>query len=343
MLLPYYQAGYPLSLLGKAWYYCETLYPCRVTWWPRVGHDGDAMEALSAERMGLHIPAVGLTTRLIFVGTGGGAHVDRNHECIAIQFTPDDVMLLDTSGGFQVVRHLKQAGIDLATIHSVFISHRHSDHIAGLEPLLLHVGLHALATGRRAKEFVVYAHPEVIKAGQELLDCMTSIAPHLFEMTGEKLRWVPLTAGRRVTVRRGLHLTGFTVDHEPPGDSCMGALVEFEQGGRSWSICYSGDTRPTPQLDHYAERSDILIHEAGGVDAHADMVHITGHATAGEASRLATRSGAKRLFLTHLPHEQILQQVIEEARRFYNGLLSVPYDLDALDLADLIDLEPDAP
>src|SRR6266540_3760270 len=164
------------------------------------------METLSADRIAVHPPAVGVTTRIIFVGTGGGAHIDRNHECIALQFTPDDVMLLDTSGGFQVLRYLKQAGIDLATIHSVFISHRHSDHIGGLEPLLLHIGLHALATGRRAKEFVVYGHPDVIAAGQQLLDCMVSIAPHLFEMTGEKLRWVPVTPGKRISVRQGLHL-----------------------------------------------------------------------------------------------------------------------------------------
>lgn len=301
------------------------------------------MEVLSPERTAEQQPAVGVTTRIIFVGTGGGAHVDRDHECIALQFTPDDVMLLDTSGGFQVIRHLKQAGIDLATIHSVFISHRHSDHIGGLEPLLLHIGLHALATGRRAKEFVVYGHPEVIKAGQILLECMVSIAPHLFEMTGEKLRWVPVTSGKRVTIRRGLHLTPFTVDHEPPGDTCQGCRVEFEQGGRDWNVVYSGDTRPTPELDKYAQGADILIHEAGGVDSHADMVHVTGHSTAGEAARLAASSGARRLFLTHLPHEQILQQVLEEARRFYSGPVSIPYDLDALDLADLLDLEPDAP
>lgn len=303
------------------------------------------METLSAPA--LRTPTVnraaGITARLIFVGTGGGAHVERTHECIGIQFAPDDVMLLDTSGGFEVLRHLKQAGIDLANIHSVFISHRHSDHLGGLEPLLLHVGLHALASGRRAKEFIVYGQTEVVKAGQELLDNMVSIAPHLFEMTGEKLRWVPLHAGKRISIRRGLHLTPFTVDHEPPGDTCMGCRIEFEQAGKTWSIVYSGDTRPTPQLDEYARGADILIHEAGGVDAHADMVHITGHSTAGEAARLATKANAKRLYLTHLPHEQILQQVLEEARRFYTGPVSIPYDLDALDLAELLDLEPDAP
>ncbi len=301
------------------------------------------METLSAERIAVHQPGVGVTTRIIFVGTGGGAHIDRNHECIALQFTPDDVMLLDTAGGFQVLRHLKQAGIDLATIHSVFISHRHSDHIGGLEPLLLHIGLHALATGRRAKEFVVYGHPDVIAAGQQLLECMVSIAPHLFEMTGEKLRWVPVTPGKRISVREGLHLTPFTVDHEPLGDTCQGCRVEFEQGGREWSVVYSGDTRPTPEVDKYAQGADILIHEAGGVDSHADMVHVTGHSTAGEAARLATKAGVRRLFLTHLPHEQILQQVLEEARRFYGGPVSIPYDLDTLDMVDLLDLEPDAP
>src|SRR5439155_16083175 len=129
------------------------------------------------------------------------------HECIALQCTPDDVMLLDTSGGFEAVRHLKQAGIDLATIHSIFLSHRHSDHLGGLEPLLLHIGLHALATGRRTDELAIYGHPEVVKAGQTLLAAMTSNAAQLFEMAGERLRWVPLQQGRPVALQCGLSLT----------------------------------------------------------------------------------------------------------------------------------------
>jgi ribonuclease Z len=288
-------------------------------------------------------PAAGITARIVFVGTGGGAHVERAHECIALQFAPDDVMLLDTAGGFEIVRHLKHAGIDLGAIHSVFVSHRHSDHIGGLEPLLLHVGLHALANGPRKKDLAVYAHPEVIRAGQALLESMVSFAPPLFDMTGEKLRWVPVTTGKRVTMRRGLYLTPFTVDHEPPGDTCQGCRVDFRQGGRSWSVVYSGDTRPAPGLDAHAQGADVLLHEASGLDSNADKVHTTGHSTAGDAARLAAKAGVRRLFLTHLPNDQLLQPALAEARRYYDGPASIPYDLDSLALADLLDAEPDAP
>jgi ribonuclease Z len=272
---------------------------------------------------------------LIFVGTGGGAHVDRAHLCVAIEFAPGDVMLLDTSGGFEILRQLKQAGIDLAAIRSIFVSHRHSDHIGGLEPLLLHVGLQALASGRHAEELVVYGHPATLQAGQTLLECTASSVPRLFGMTGERLRWEPLQAGERLALSDSRYLTPFAVDHEPRGDTCLGCRVEFEQGGRNWGIVYSGDTRPSPELAARARGADVLIHEAGGVDAAAETVHRAGHATAGEAARLAAQAGAQRLFLTHLPEEEIVEQVLEEARRFYPGPVAIPGDLDTFDLAQL--------
>jgi ribonuclease Z len=277
-----------------------------------------------------------VTARLIFVGTGGGAHVDRAHQCIAIEFAPDDVMLLDASGGFEVLRQLKHAGIDLPAIRSIFVSHRHSDHIGGLEPLLLHVGLQALATGRPAKELVVYGHPATLQSGQTLLEYTASSVPRLFKMTGQRLRWEPLQPGERLALSRGRHFTPFTVDHEPPGDTCLGCRVELEQGGRNWSIVYSGDTRPSHELQAQAGAADVLIHEAGGVDASAATVHLTGHSTAGDAARLAAKADAKRLFLTHLPQEEIVEQVLDEARRFYTGPVVIPRDLDTFDLAQLV-------
>jgi ribonuclease BN (tRNA processing enzyme) len=183
----------------------------------------------------------------------------------------------------------------------------------------------------------------VIKAGQTMLAAMTSNAPHLFKMVGARLRWESLLPRRRMPLGPGLHLTPFTVDHEPPGDTCLGCRVDLDYDGTAWRIVYSGDTRPTPELDRYAQGADVLIHEAGGVDANANQVHATGHSTAGEAARLATKAGVKRLFLTPLPHEQVLSEVLEEARCHYSGPVSVPYDLDALDFSDLLGVLPDTP
>jgi metal-dependent hydrolase (beta-lactamase superfamily II) len=47
------------------------------------------------------------------------------------------VVFLGTGGGLGLVQRLLAAEIDPATIAHVFLSHRHLDHVGGLQPLLL--------------------------------------------------------------------------------------------------------------------------------------------------------------------------------------------------------------
>ncbi len=281
--------------------------------------------------------------RLVFVGTAGAADVERCNACFAIECTPGETLLLDTAGGFQVVRNLKLAQIDLASIRYIFLSHRHSDHLGGLEPLLLHLGLHALASGEQGEGVTVYAHPVVIEAAQTVLSAMASVAPRLLERTCRPLEWRPLEPGQLIELRPGLRLLPFRVDHEPRDGSELGCRVEADGAGRTWSIVYSGDTRPAAELRHHARDADVLIHEVGGFDADAERVHLPGHSTAGEAGRVASEAGVKRLFLSHLPREGMAGAVLEEVHRFYQGPASVPNDLEAFDLRDLLATMVDVP
>ncbi|MBI3974725.1 MAG: MBL fold metallo-hydrolase [Chloroflexi bacterium] len=291
-----------------------------------------------------HVDPYGvLDARLVFLGTGGGAHVERCHASVCLALSQTEALLLDTAGGFQIVRALKLAHIDLPAIKRVFLSHRHSDHLAGLEPLLLHIGLHAIGTGQPSGRVTIYGHPIVLDAGQTVLEAMASFAPSLIEMTQGDVEWVPLTAGETVRLRPGLTLTPFAVDHEPRDGSNLGCRVELDYGAGPWRIVYSGDTRPTLEILHYTQGADVLIHEAGGLDANAERVHIAGHSTAGEAARVAAEAGVRRLFLYHMPNEAIVRAIEEEARRYFHGPLSVPSDLESFALRDLITLTEETP
>ena len=271
--------------------------------------------------------------RLVFVGTGGGAHVERCHACVALELSSQEVVLLDTAGGFQVIRNLEYARVDLSAIKHIFISHRHSDHIGGLEPLLLHIGLHALSTKRRAGVVSVYAHSIVIRAAQIILEAMASAAPALLRMTEQEIRWVALEPERAVELRPGVQLTPFSVDHEPLDGSHLGCRLDLALDERHWSLVYSGDTRPVAALQAHAAGADVLLHEAGGVDANAAIVHVSGHTTAAEAARLARTAGVRRLYLCHVPHEAAIPAMLEEAAHHYDGLVRVPSDLESVALS----------
>jgi ribonuclease BN (tRNA processing enzyme) len=270
--------------------------------------------------------------RLLFLGTGGGAHVERCHAALALQLTPQRVLLLDTAGGFEVVRQLRRAGVDLETVTRIFLTHRHSDHLAGLEPLLLHAGLEAMHRGGRAADVAVYGHPDVLGAARTVLVAMASIGEQLLAGAGVRLDWLPLCPGAPVDLWPGVQLTAFPADHIPEDGTALGCAVAWEEDGRRRCLVYSGDSRPTAALRRYARGADVLIHEAGGVDAQKDLVWRSGHSTAGEAARQAAAAGVGRLFLCHVPHDGAVPFLLDEARRHFRGPVAIPDDLDAYDL-----------
>ncbi|HEX2033499.1 MAG TPA: MBL fold metallo-hydrolase [Chloroflexota bacterium] len=270
--------------------------------------------------------------RLVFLGTGGGAHAERCHVAIAIEVGPRRVLLLDTAGGFELLRQLKLAGIELSAVRHIFLSHRHSDHIGGLEPLLLHIGLQAMRARCRGRDVSVYGHAVVLEAARTIIDAMASAAPTFLAKVDARLRWNALGAGATVDLWPGVRLTTFAADHVPADGTAFGCVVEVARAGHRQRIVYSGDTRPTPELRAAARGADILLHEAGGIDEDAELMHVAGHSSAGEAARLAAEAGVGCLVLCHLPHEEIVPQLIAEARRYYEGPVIVPRDLDTLPL-----------
>jgi ribonuclease BN (tRNA processing enzyme) len=270
---------------------------------------------------------------MVFIGTGGGAHATRCHAAIAVGVAPERVLLLDTAGGFEVVAGLKRAKVDLLAVTRIFLSHRHSDHLLGLEPLLLHVGLEAMWSRRPAGEVRVYGEARVLAAAKAILEAVASSAPQLIADAGGQVVWEPLVAERSVALWPDVRLTPFSGDHVPDDGSSLGCSVDldgglFAAGGREtpFRLAYSGDTRPAPALVRAAAGADVLVHEAGGLDVKQAAVSRAGHSTAGEAARQAVAAGAGRLYLFHVPSDAAVAELLSEARGAFPGPVDVPAD-----------------
>jgi ribonuclease BN (tRNA processing enzyme) len=78
-------------------------------------------------------------------------------------------------------------------------------------------------------------------------------------------------------------------------------------------LCFTGDTAPCEALDDLAHGCRVLLAEAAQFDA----ARGPGHLSAGDAGRLAARSGAQLLILTHLrawhDHSELLAEAAAEA------------------------------
>ena len=76
---------------------------------------------------------------LILLGTGNATVTKCFNTCFAIK-TGEEHFLVDTGGGNGIMTQLEKAGIPMESIHEIFMSHEHTDHLLGLIWLIRHVG-----------------------------------------------------------------------------------------------------------------------------------------------------------------------------------------------------------
>lgn len=82
-------------------------------------------------------------------------------------------------------------------------------------------------------------------------------------------------------------------------------------------LAYSGDTGPCAGLDAVAKDADLLLAEASfrSCDDNPPSLHLTGS----ECGDVATRMGARRLVITHVPPWFTSDVAMEEARASFDG------------------------
>ena len=138
------------------------------------------------------------------------------------------------------------------------------------------------------------------------------------QVFGDRLTWITPKPGAAQWLEGGVELTLVPVDHLPPVGDAAGCVVEHD-GAR---IVYSGDSRPCDTLSEAARGADLLIHEVGGLDARARLLHQVGHSTAADAGRTAARAGVRALALFHVPAPEWVSpaDMLAEARRHAPGV-----------------------
>ena len=97
----------------------------------------------------------------IFYVLGTGAGVPEN--CFSLSGVlrhKDQYLLVDAGGGLQILKQLKSAGIKAESIHDVFISHKHIDHLLGLIPFIRKI-LTAINLKEYEGNLNIYADTEI--------------------------------------------------------------------------------------------------------------------------------------------------------------------------------------
>jgi ribonuclease BN (tRNA processing enzyme) len=107
----------------------------------------------------------------------------------------------------------------------------------------------------------------------------------------------------------------FTVTASEVAHPVPAYAMRIEADGRT--LTYSGDTGPCDALVEAARGADLFLCEASFVDGGDNPPDL--HLTGVEAGAAATKAGARRLVLTHVPPWHDARVVLREAGDTYDG------------------------
>jgi ribonuclease Z len=269
-----------------------------------------------------------LSLSLIVLGTGM-PRPDPQHAGPAAAITAGDTWFLIDSGRGVTMR-VAATPLKYENMRAVFITHLHSDHIAGLPDLFVSSWMF----GRKTTALQLYG-PAGIK---KLAAAMLQFFDYDIHIRRDLVEQLPAAGAtiRTHVVREGVvyedgqvRVTAFEVEH-PPIKPAFG--YRFESGGRS--IVITGDMRPNPNLVRYAKGADILVSEAYLPEwfDEKDTPEVAArlkayHTTPEQAGQMATAAGVKTLVLTHLVPPGAEETFRQRAQTTFKGRVVVGRDL----------------
>jgi ribonuclease BN (tRNA processing enzyme) len=277
-------------------------------------------------------------TRLILLGTAGGPRPRKARAPAAQVVVVNDLAyVVDCGNG--VARQMVFAGVPLASLRHVFITHHHSDHNADYGTLLLL----AWTAGLRTR---------VDTWGPPPLANMTKL---FFEMSAFDIETriadegrVPLTPlvfpheiddGAVIVKDEHVTVTAARVHHPP-----IARAFAYRFDARDRSIVISGDSAlPADNLIALARGADVLVHEVVFPSAVDRLIAglpnverlkksiLAHHTTPEDAGRVAQAAGVKTLVLSHfVPAEDAVltdADWIGAARTHFRGDIVLGRDL----------------
>ena len=260
--------------------------------------------------------------------------------------------LIDAGDG--VARRIVQAGANFRTIGTIFITHNHSDHTAGLATLL-----DVQWEYSKREPTNVYGPPGTDRVVKAALDYF-AVNAEIRSTEGKTNPLSKMAVGHDVGVGQifadanikvtAVENTHFNIpDNSPYHGKHKSYSYRFQTPDKV--IVFTGDTGPSEAVTELAKNADVLVSEvlsaeeikqrrikAGDwqklsvAEQTAFMKHLTDeHVTPTEVGKMATKAGVKMVVLTHLAFSgkdnDDYQRYVDEVGRVYKGKVVVAKDL----------------
>jgi ribonuclease BN (tRNA processing enzyme) len=291
-------------------------------------------------------------TRLITLGTAAGppprAHRAQSSNLLIINGTP---YVIDAGDG--TARRLAKAGINAREIGTIFITHHHDDHTAGLGTLM------SVAWDQnRTNPIHVYGPPRTEELVKAAVQYFTISAEIRISDGGRSVPIAKVFFGHDVgtgTIYRDANVAVTAVENTHfafHGAAAAGRhksySYRFETPDRV--IAITGDTGPNDTVTELARGADLLVAEANSVEDRKQGMINSGvwqamtpaeqagiirqateaHMSLADVGKMATRADVKAVVLTHLTSRAGTDDYAPwaaEVRKHFSGPVLVANDL----------------
>ena len=189
--------------------------------------------------------------------------------------------------------------IALDELDAVVISHYHADHIADIGSLQ-YSRLIQYYLGQPSSPLPIYGHAQ----DQEQF---------------AKLTYKEQTLGVEVQEHQTIEIGPFTVTFCPTIHPVYCLAMKFTVDGKS--AVFTADTEWSDKLVSFAHQANIVFCEANLYEEHIGIS--PGHLAGSQAGTLAQQADISQLVLTHLPHHGDVNDILNEAKKTFSGLVEI--------------------
>jgi len=290
-------------------------------------------------------------TRVITLGTVAGppprANRAQSSNLLVVNGT---LYVIDAGDG--AARRIAQAGFNVRDVGTIFITHHHDDHTAGVGTLMS-----VAWDNQRTKPINVYGPPQTEDLVKAAVQYYTISADIRIADGGRTIPVSQLFLGHdvgtgvvykdaNVTVT-AIENTHFAAQKIPETLRQKSYSYRFDTPGRV--VVFTGDTGPTDALVELAKGADLLVSEANSIEQRmqdltrsgqwqvmtpAEQTRIKrqmaeGHLNTEDVGRIAARAGVKTVVLTHLTWkaDDDYTSWVDEVKKHFSGPVLVAKDL----------------
>lgn len=288
---------------------------------------------------------------VVFLGTNGGPILSPAHAQPSAALAVNGTYYL-VDAGADCMFQLQKAKIPLGRVSHLFITHNHSDHMAGY-PVLAGLGraqspplvrLDVWGPQQRAMHkgvLEVFAADTAARAFVGIMPLEKNVYGHDVTLSRGS------NAIKAVFEDNNVKVSAIRVDHGSFKEVPYAYGYRFDLKLTGKSVVFSGDTAPTDRVVKLAQGADLLVHEAmfvPGVEQVVQSVdpslrdrvrkHILDtHTDVAAIPKIAKAAGAKRVALTHyvpafIPADVYADTAAQAAATVgYGGEILAPSDL----------------